>query len=249
MKKIKSIKSTLCLATTIGLAACNSGGGNPNNVPKQNNLPQVACSASLGGGWESSGTILFNPPIAPQRLGLYLRAIHYDNRPSATNYLEAGYGEAVGDWDTRGAIDIPVPVYAIGGGTSHPNDLYLPSELPSDVCTYMYSTETYTTNLMVIPETVNHGVMAWRNCSASITNGVMSFNANYELYLNSLNTEPVESGTVTFTCNNINNVQPPTPLPRTSTKAKTLESLSGDGNDVVNHIDLLRHKESIKGNQ
>lgn len=59
MKKFNLLAVLLVMA--LELVACNSGGGDPNNVPKQNNLPQVACSASFGGGWESSGTISYNP--------------------------------------------------------------------------------------------------------------------------------------------------------------------------------------------
>ncbi|HRG64023.1 MAG TPA: hypothetical protein PLP75_13515 [Burkholderiales bacterium] len=239
MKKFNLL--AVLLITALELVACNSGGGDPNNVPKQNNLPQVACSASFGGGWESSGTISYNPPLSPQNLGYINQYIYFDNRPSRVSYLDATYADSSGYWNGQGSIVKPVPVYGIEGGTSVQNNQYSPSQLPADVCTYMYSVEESSSNNGVVPNTVNHGVMAWKNCSASITNGVMTFYANYEFYLNSLNTVPVESGTVTFTCNNINNIQPPKPLPQTSTSSKIAQTINGYGSNFAKYIDSLRN--------
>ena len=226
---------------TISLTACGSGGGDPNNVPKQNNLPQVACSASFGGGWESLGTISYNPPLSPTALGYFNQFIYYDNRSNRFSTLISEYGDASGNWNGIGSIVKQVPVYSIGGGTGD-NGVSIPpdSQWPNDVCSYMGSTERYTSNNHVVPETINHGVMAWKNCSASIANGVMTFNANYEFYLNSLNTVPVESGAITFTCNNINNVQPPKPLPLTSTSSKVAQTINDHGGNFAKYIDSLR---------
>lgn len=231
--------SALLTGLIVSLTACGSGGGGGGSVAKQNNLPQVACSASFGGGGESSGTISYNPPLSPTALGYLNQFIYYDNRPSAVSYLVVDYWDTSGNWNTGGSIIKPTPVYAISGGTGADAKVSIPpaNQWPGDVCSYMGSAETYTSNSGVVPDTVNYGIMAWKNCSASITNGVMTFNANYEFYLNDLNTAPVKSGTVTFTCNNIKDGGATS---SNSTSAKISQTMSDIG--MYDYFNSLRDK-------
>lgn len=246
MKTNNVVLSVLLTGLIALLTACGSGGGGGGGsgiVAKQNNLPQVACSASFGGGWESSGTISYNPPLSPTELGVFGQDIYYDNRPSAISYLVADYADLSGNWNGQGSIIKPVPIYGIGGGVSGDSVVNIPnpSQWPSDVCVYMGSAEEYSSNNGVVPNTKNYGVMAWKNCAASITNGVMTFSANYEFYLNNLNTAPVKAGTITFTCNNIDNVQPPKPLPQSSINSKVTQTINGSGSNFAKYIDSLRN--------
>lgn len=239
--KTKNIAlSGLLTGLIVSITACGGGGsgGGSGTVAKQNNLPQIACSASFGGGRESSGTISYNPSLSPTTLGYLNQFIYYDNRPSAISYLVIDYWDDSGNWNGGGSIVKPTPVYGITGGTGS-TSIYVPpaNQWPSDVCSYMGSTERYTSNLLVVPLTENPGIMAWKNCSASITNGVMTFNANYEFYLNSLNTAPVESGTVTFTCNNIKDGMA---TPQNSTSARISQTISDVG--MYDYLNSLRDK-------